>query len=57
MARDNKIHMPQSTAGITRYFDEYKGKVSIKPQVVIVLIVLVIVLVLAIRAFFGGAIA
>ena len=31
----NKVSMPSSTAGITRFFDEYKSKITIKPGVVI----------------------
>jgi len=57
MARNNKVNMPHSTAGITRYFDEYKGKIAIKPQVVIAIIIVVIVIVLAIRTMFGGAVS
>ncbi|RJQ17271.1 preprotein translocase subunit Sec61beta [Candidatus Woesearchaeota archaeon] len=51
MSRDNKVNMPASTAGITRYFDDYKSKISIKPEVVIVLIIVVIILVLVLSAW------
>lgn len=44
MARDNKITMPTSTAGITRYFDDYKSKIEFKPGHVVILIVIVIIL-------------
>ena len=44
MAKNNKISMPQSTAGITRFFDEYKSKLEISPGTVIVLVLLVITL-------------
>ncbi len=54
MARDSKIRMPSSTAGITQYFDEFKGKISLKPQVVIAIIVIVIIVVLVLRQMFGG---
>jgi len=43
MSQD-KISMPSSTAGITRFFDEYKSKITIKPMVVIILTVLVMVI-------------
>lgn len=56
MARNNKVHMPQSTAGITRYFDEYKGKVSLRPQTVIAIIVIVIVIAIIVHSFFGRGI-
>ncbi|HIH32568.1 TPA: preprotein translocase subunit Sec61beta [Candidatus Woesearchaeota archaeon] len=42
MSQD-KISMPSSMAGLTRYFDDYKSKIELKPQTVIVLIVLVII--------------
>ena len=41
---DNKIQLPSSGAGITRYFDEFKSKISLKPEVVIILIALVVIL-------------
>ena len=44
MAQDNKIHMPSSTAGLTRYFEDYKSKIEIKPAHVIILVVVVIVI-------------
>jgi preprotein translocase subunit Sec61beta len=43
MAND-KIQMPSSGAGLTRYFDDYKSKIELKPEHVIVLIVVVIIL-------------
>jgi preprotein translocase subunit Sec61beta len=44
MSKDNKISMPTSTAGLTRYFDDYKSKLSFKPQVVIILVIVVIII-------------
>ncbi len=44
MARDNKIQMPSSGAGLTRYFDDYKSKIELKPGHVIILIAVVIVI-------------
>jgi len=41
---DDKIQMPSSGAGLTRYFDDYKSKIELKPEHVIVLIVVVIIL-------------
>lgn len=43
MSQD-KISMPSSMAGLTRYFDDYKSKIEIKPEYVIVLIIVVILL-------------
>jgi preprotein translocase subunit Sec61beta len=41
MAED-KIQMPSSGAGLTRFFDDYKSKIEIKPEHVIVMIVVII---------------
>jgi preprotein translocase subunit Sec61beta len=41
---DDRITMPTSSAGITRYFDDYKSKIEFKPAHVIVLTVLVIII-------------
>jgi len=54
MARNNKVRMPSSTAGITQYFDEFKGKISLKPEVVIVIIVVIIIAMVVLRQMFGG---
>lgn len=43
MAQD-KISMPSSMAGLTRYFDDYKSKIELKPEHVIVLIIVVIII-------------
>jgi len=43
MAED-KITMPSSGAGLTRYFDDYKSKIELKPEHVIIMIVLLIIL-------------
>ncbi|MBR9690280.1 preprotein translocase subunit Sec61beta [Candidatus Woesearchaeota archaeon] len=44
MAKDNKITMPTSTAGLTRYFDDYKSKLSFRPQSIIILVIVVIII-------------
>ncbi len=53
----NKINMPQSSAGITRYFDDYKSKIEFKPGHIIFLAVVVVLLVIALNiwgpALFG----
>jgi preprotein translocase subunit Sec61beta len=51
MAKDNKVSMPQSTAGITRFFDEYKSKLEISPGIVIVMILVVIILMVLLHMF------
>ncbi len=51
MANDDRIRLPSSGAGLTRYFDEYKSKISFKPGHIIILVVIVIILVLMLHAF------
>ena len=53
MARNNKVNMPMSTAGITRYFDDYKSKVEFKPGHIIILVLIVIIIELLLD-YFGG---
>jgi len=51
MAQD-KINMPTSTAGLTRYFDDYKSKIRIKPGYVVALIVIIMFLLFILNMFF-----
>ncbi len=46
MSSNNKISLPSTGGGIIRYFDEYKSKLEIKPNYVLVIIGLVMVLAL-----------
>jgi preprotein translocase subunit Sec61beta len=46
----NKVNMPMSGAGITRYFDEAKSSVSLQPGHVVFLAIVVILLVLLLHA-------
>ncbi len=50
MARD-KITMPTSTAGITRYFEDYKSKIEFKPGHIIILTLLVIVIIVFLHLY------
>ncbi len=50
MARNNKVSMPSSTAGLTRFYDEYKSKIQFKPSHLVVMIVIVIVFHLMLHA-------
>lgn len=50
MARD-KISMPSSGAGITRYFDEYKSKLRFKPGHVIVLCIIIIIITILLHVY------
>lgn len=51
MARSNKVSMPSSMAGITRYFDDYKSKIEFKPGHIVVLIIVVIILEILLNTF------
>jgi len=49
MSRQDKIQMPSSGAGITRYFDDYKSKFQLKPGHVIILTVLIVIIVIVLH--------
>jgi len=53
MAKD-KIQMPTSTAGITRYFDDYKSLLSFPPHLVIVFSIFVIFVVIFLNVYISG---
>ncbi len=46
MAKDNRISLPSSGAGLTRYFESEKSKIMIPPQIVIFGILAMIVIIL-----------
>jgi len=46
---NDKISMPQSGGGLMRYFDDYKSRIQINKNWVLVAIVLVIVIELVIQ--------
>lgn len=47
----NKVNMPSSGAGLTRYFDDYQSKVSFKPGHVIILAVVIAILVIIMNVY------
>jgi preprotein translocase subunit Sec61beta len=49
MAKDDKVQMPSSGAGITRYFDDYKSKFELKPVHVVILAVIIILIVVVLH--------
>lgn len=51
---DKRIQMPTSTAGLTRYFEDYKSKLEFKPGQVIILAVLIILITIILHIY-GGA--
>jgi preprotein translocase subunit Sec61beta len=53
MAKDN-IQMPSSGAGLTRFFDDYKSKIEIKPGHVILLAVIVSAIVIILHLYGGS---
>ena len=48
---DDKVRLPSSMGGLTRFFDEYKSKIEFSPGTVIIAIILVIVLILVLHQF------
>ena len=49
MTKKGKMQMPQSTAGLVRYFEESKEAIKLKPQHVVVVCVILIELELAFK--------
>ena len=45
---NDKVSMPSSGAGLTRYFDDYKSKIELKPEHILILIILVIIILIKI---------
>lgn len=44
MARNDKIRMPSSGAGITQYFDDYKSKIEFQPVHIVIFAIVVILI-------------
>ena len=44
-----QLRVPSAGGGLVRYFDEYKSKIQIKPEYVIVAIILVIIFEILLR--------
>jgi len=51
MADKNRVSMPASTAGLTRYFEDYRSKIEIKPAYIIVLAVAVMLAIILLNAY------
>ena len=51
MGRNDKVNMPSSTAGITRYFDDYKSKISFKPGHVIVIALIIMMIIIFLHLY------
>ena len=50
MSKD-KINMPMSSAGITRYFDDYKSKIEFKPGHIIFIAIAVVTMVILLNMY------
>lgn len=51
MARDNKVRMPSSGAGITQYWDSVKTSIELKPSHIIALCILVIIIMIFLNVY------
>jgi preprotein translocase subunit Sec61beta len=53
MAKDSRIRLPSGMGGITRYFDETKSKIEIKPGTAIAFIIAIAILMILLHMFIG----
>ncbi len=51
MADKNRVSMPASTAGLTRYFEDYRSKIELKPAYILVLALLIMIILLILNAY------
>ena len=49
MAKKNKIQLPQSTAGLVRYFEESQEAIKLKPQHIVIICVLILTIEIALK--------
>jgi preprotein translocase subunit Sec61beta len=49
MGKKQKMQMPQSTAGLVRYFDASKEKIKLKPEHVVGICVVIIIVELLLK--------
>ena len=52
MADEGRVNIPSGMGGLVRYFDDYKSKIEIKPEVVVGAIIIVIVAEILLNIFF-----
>jgi len=52
MAEKDRMQMPQSSAGLIRYFDQTKETIKIKPEHVVIVSVVVVAMEIALRFMF-----
>ncbi|MBD3259995.1 preprotein translocase subunit Sec61beta [Candidatus Woesearchaeota archaeon] len=53
MAKDSRIRLPSGMGGITRYFDETKSKLEIKPGTAIAFIIVIAIFIILLHLFIG----
>ncbi len=46
-----QLRVPASSGGLVRYFEEYKSRLQIKPEVVVLIIIIVIAFEILLRVF------
>ena len=52
MSKD-KVNMPATTAGLTRYFDDVKSKLEFKPGHIIILAVIIMIITIILHIYGG----
>ena len=52
MADEGRVQLPSGMGGLVRYFDDYKSKIEIRPEVVVATIVIVIMAEILLKIFF-----
>jgi preprotein translocase subunit Sec61beta len=52
MSKKDRITMPQSTAGLVRYFEESKEAIKLKPEHIVAVCVFIIVVEIALKFIF-----
>ena len=48
---DKKVNMPASTAGLTRFFEDYRSKIEFKPGHVIILAVVIMLITIVLHVY------
>lgn len=51
MADKNRVSMPASTAGLTRYFEDYRSSIEFKPTSIIIFTLIVIGIILILNTY------
>ena len=51
MSSKDRIGLPSSGAGLTRYFDDYKSKIQFKPGHIIIFTAVVVLIILVLHVY------